>query len=48
MAALPFQAHANYGTWSIDFAVNNPLSEIQTDQSAPWDYESDDKISFYA
>ena len=20
VAALPFQAHANYGTWSIDFA----------------------------
>ena len=22
MAALPFQAHANYGTWSIDFDLN--------------------------
>ena len=21
VAALPFQAHANYGTWSIDFVV---------------------------
>ena len=21
-AALPFQSHANYGTWSIDFALN--------------------------
>ena len=21
VAALPFQAHANYGTWSIDFAL---------------------------
>ena len=21
MAALPFQAHANYGTWSIDFGL---------------------------
>ena len=21
VAALPFQAHANYGTWSIDFAI---------------------------
>ena len=30
VAALPFQAHANYGTWSIDFAITyiiflNPL-----------------------
>ena len=24
MAALPFQAHANYGTWSIDIAWLNP------------------------
>ena len=22
VAALPFQAHANYGTWSIDFELN--------------------------
>ena len=22
VAALPFQAHAKYGTWSIDFAQN--------------------------
>ena len=22
VAALPFQAHANYGTWSIDFDQN--------------------------
>jgi hypothetical protein len=22
VAALPFQAHANYGTWSIDFDMN--------------------------
>ena len=22
LAALPFQAHANYGTWSIDFDTN--------------------------
>ena len=21
VAALPFQAHANYGTWSIDFSA---------------------------
>ena len=24
MAALPFQAHANYGTWSIDFVIKDP------------------------
>ena len=24
MAALPFQAHANYGIWSIDLGCNNP------------------------
>ena len=24
-AALPFQAHANYGTWSIDFVKRNKL-----------------------
>ena len=23
VAALPFQAHANYGTWSIDFGNHN-------------------------
>ena len=23
VAALPFQAHANYETWSIDFGTNN-------------------------
>ena len=23
MAVLPFQAHANYGTWSIDFLGSN-------------------------
>jgi len=22
VAALPFQTHANYGTWSIDFGAN--------------------------
>ena len=22
VAALPFQAHANYGTWSIDFGLD--------------------------
>ena len=22
VASLPFQAHANYGTWSIDFGSN--------------------------
>jgi hypothetical protein len=25
VAALPFQAHANYGTWSIDFGVGPGL-----------------------
>ena len=25
VASLPFQAHANYGTWSIDFASNKYL-----------------------
>ena len=25
-AALPFQAHANYGTWSIDFDISDERS----------------------
>ena len=25
MAALPFQAHANFGTWSIDFDRNTGI-----------------------
>ena len=27
VAALPFHAHANYGTWSIDFASNHKEKE---------------------
>ena len=31
VAALPFQAHANYGTWSINFGLDkiniDPLSD---------------------
>ena len=30
VAAPPFQAHANYGTWSIDFE-RNPSSQQQKD-----------------
>ena len=26
MAAHPFQAHANYGTWSIDFGYDIPFN----------------------
>ena len=29
VAALPFQVHANYGTWSIDFEVNINLEIIK-------------------
>jgi hypothetical protein len=31
MAALPFQGHANFGTWSIDFGLmyNEPIFEIR-------------------
>ena len=28
VAALPFQAHANYGTWSIDFALYDEIFDI--------------------
>ena len=28
VAALPFQAHANYGTWSIDFALYHEIVDI--------------------
>ena len=28
VAALPFQAHANYGTWSIDFALYDEIFNI--------------------
>ena len=26
VVALPFQAHANYGTWSLDFDLNYPIT----------------------
>ena len=26
MAELPFQAHANYGTWSIDFDLTDKFT----------------------
>ena len=29
MAALLFQAHANYGTWSKDFDVNRPIRDYE-------------------
>jgi hypothetical protein len=29
VAALPFQAHSNYGTWSIDFGHNSDLYEAK-------------------
>ena len=28
VATLPFQAHANYGTWSIDFALYDEIFDI--------------------
>ena len=28
VTALPFQAHANYGTWSIDLETNSTLLSI--------------------
>ena len=28
VAVLPFQAHANYGTWSIDFIINRIICNI--------------------
>ena len=28
VAALPFQAHANYGTWSIDFVLFRPVGRF--------------------
>ena len=28
VAALPFQAHANYGTWSIDFGATDLQARI--------------------
>ena len=28
VAALPFQAHANYGTWSIDFGLEYFLNFV--------------------
>ena len=31
MPALPFQVHANYGTWSIDFDLNNQSSKEWND-----------------
>ena len=35
VAALPFQGHANYGTWSIDFGITenillNHIYELKT------------------
>ena len=29
VAAIPFQADANYGTWSIDFVKNPPLTHVK-------------------
>ena len=28
LAAFPFQANANYGTWSIDFILSNDYFEL--------------------
>ena len=44
MAALSFQAHANYGTWSIDFGFYQVLrlrkgKEVSF-QNETWTYEN--------
>ena len=39
MAALPFQPHVNYGTWSIDFEKNK-------DKSIPKEHKSGFHKSF--
>ena len=36
VAALPFQAHAKYGTWSIDFACGYLTLVICTDNDIEW------------
>ena len=46
VATLPFQAHSNYGTWSIGFGQNSKFISIfvikqpmikYKDKSCPWD-----------
>ena len=41
VAAFPFQVHANYGTWSIDFGENNTKVNIEKESCYRYfDYKS--------
>ena len=33
VAALPFQANANYGTWSLNFAAGKEIETVLNDKS---------------
>ena len=44
VAALPFQVHANYGTWSIDFDKLEPLEKYEMSKKKMINYASDIKI----